>query len=393
MASPKKNIPLLFIIRASMWFMVLMPVIIPFFQSKGLDIQQILMLTSIHSLVIALMEIPSGMLADRWGRRNVLLLGTSFFFLGYLGFCFSMSFWGFALAQLLLGIANSFISGTDSALLYDSLISINKPEKYTQYEGQSYSVGNIAESLAAIIGGLLAAISLDLPLYIQTAMALVGVPAAFLLFETQHHKESKEPLSRIETYKTTFKFTFDTSKPLFWIICISAAGGIATLSMAWLAQSYFESIDIPISWFGVLWAALNLSSAFFAFRSHKLFDKFEIKSLLILLLAILSLGLMAIGFVGGYIGLAIIFVHYMARGVATPVLRQMIQTESLSAYRATIMSIRSFVIRISYAIAAPIIGYGIKHLGLQQTFVYLGLVLFILLVVFIRKLFITRAIL
>lgn len=374
----KRNIPALFVIRAGMWFMVLMPVIIPFFESNSLNIQQILTLTSIHSLAIAVMEVPSGYLADRWGRKNTILLGTILFFGGYLGFCVSTTFYSFALAQLVLGLANSFISGSDSALLYDSMLEIGQEKAYVKMEGRNYSIGNIAESLAAILGGLLASISLDLPLYLQTLIAFITIPAALFLVETSHHKNVSE--SHLKDLKKIITHHLKPSNPLFWLIVISAWAGVATLSMAWLAQPYFESINVPLAYYGALWALLNLSSAFSSWQAHRFYN-LQGKNLMLLLLMILSIGFVLIGFTGGMIGLGIIVFHYLARGMITPILRQQIQDQTASHSRATVMSLRSLIIRVFYAISAPLIGWVAKEQGISNAMICLGAGLFILMII------------
>ena len=87
-----------------------------------------------------------------------MILGTLFCFMGFALFSFSFGFWEFLLAEILLGIGNSFISGSDSAILYDSLLQSQKTNQYTKIEGKTYSIGNFAEAGAGILGGFLAEI-------------------------------------------------------------------------------------------------------------------------------------------------------------------------------------------------------------------------------------------
>jgi len=121
---PHPNIWKLFVIKGLLWFMVIMPVIVLFFQDIGLDLQEIMILTASYSLSVALMEIPSGYTADQIGRKKTLVLGCTLAFLGFVLFSLSYSFWWFLIAEVLLGIGNSFISGADSALMYDSLLEV-----------------------------------------------------------------------------------------------------------------------------------------------------------------------------------------------------------------------------------------------------------------------------
>ena len=109
-----------------------------------------------------------------------MVLGTVFCFIGFALFSFSFGFWEFLLAEILLGVGNSFISGSDSAILYDSLLQSKQTNQYTKIEG-NYSIGNFAEAGAGILGGFLAEMSLRYPWYVQAAVAALAIPFAISL--------------------------------------------------------------------------------------------------------------------------------------------------------------------------------------------------------------------
>ncbi len=100
--------------------MLTMPIIVLFYQENGLSMQDVLLLKGIYSVAVVLLEIPSGYVADIWGRKKSLILGAIFGCAGFVIYSFSYGFSGFLLAELILGIGGSFISGSDSAMLYDT---------------------------------------------------------------------------------------------------------------------------------------------------------------------------------------------------------------------------------------------------------------------------------
>src|SRR6056297_1473047 len=187
--SVKSNIIKLYLIKIAKWFMLFMPIIVLFYQDNGLAMQDIFTLKAVYSIAIVILEIPSGYLADVLGRKKTLIIGTILGFLGFVVYDFSFSFWGFLMAELVLGLGQSLISGADSALLYDSLKAMGNEKKYLKYEGRMVSVGNFAEATAGILGGLLAEISLRTPFYAQTGVAFIGIPAAIMLVEPLRHKK------------------------------------------------------------------------------------------------------------------------------------------------------------------------------------------------------------
>ena len=72
--------------------MVSMPIIVLFFQENGLTLMEVMILQSVYSFTIAVTEIPSGYIADYFGRKNSLIFGTILTFCGYLIFSNFSSF-------------------------------------------------------------------------------------------------------------------------------------------------------------------------------------------------------------------------------------------------------------------------------------------------------------
>ena len=86
------NIWKLYVIKGLKWFMIVMPIVVLFFQENGLSLQEVMILQGIYSFMVAAMEIPSGYLADVFGRKNTLILGAIFCFFGFLIISLSFSF-------------------------------------------------------------------------------------------------------------------------------------------------------------------------------------------------------------------------------------------------------------------------------------------------------------
>ena len=164
------------------------------------------------------------------------------------------------------------------------------------------------------------------------------------------------------------------NKKIKWLIIYSSSIGVATLSTAWFAQPFFKEVEIPLVYFGILWAGLNITAGFTSINSH-LFDKKEknIKTLIIISLSTFVL-FTALGLVMTTIGIIFITGIYCIRGIATPILRNAINQNTTSNKRATVLSIRSFIIRISFAISAPILGYIADSYSLSISFYILAII-------------------
>jgi len=370
---PHPNIWKLFVIKGSLWFMVIMPVIVLFFQDNGLNLHKIMILQACYSLSLGLTEIPSGYAADILGRRKTLILGCILAFVGFSIFSISYDFWWFLAAEILLGLGNSFISGADTALMYDSLLEVKAENRFLKYEGRSISIGNFSEAAAGILGGFLAAISFRYPAYAQVLVALIAIPFAISLVEPKTH--TKRLKNSWKSIMGVVRFSLVESKILRTYIIYSSAIGIGTLMMAWLAQPFLKDIGIGMKNYGIIWALLNIIVGIFAFLAHKIERRFtELNSLLFVgLFSVLGYILLANNM--NYVGLFILFIFYANRGYATPLLRNYINHHTESNVRATVMSVRSFIIRTSFAIIAPFIGWIADQQGLSTAFSVMGLII------------------
>jgi len=367
-----RNLTALYFVKIAKWMNLVMPIIVLFYKANGLSMREVFTLQAVYSVTIMVLEIPTGYFADILGRKRSILIGACMGFGGYLIYSFSYGFWQFAVAETILGISASLVSGADSAMLYDTLVASNRSEEYTRFEGRVSSIGNFAEALAGIIGGLIAVISLRTPYFVQTIVSLIAIPAALFLQEPPVKLAPRKPGVK-DVIRIVLKAIHGDVK-LKWNIIFSSVTGASTLTMAWFAQPYFSKIHLQIEGFGFVWAALNLIvgfAAFYAWRVEKRFG--PEKTTLFFTLALIASYLL-LSFVDSFYGLIILAAFYIARGIATPTLRDYINRISVSEERATVLSVRNFVIRLIFATLGPLYGWCTDQYGLSRALFIAGIV-------------------
>lgn len=353
-----------------------MPIVVPFYESNGLSMKDIMVLQAVYSIAIVILEIPSGYLADVIGRRKTLILGAVFGTFGFATYSFSFGFMGFLVAEIILGIGQSCISGADSAMLYDSLLEKGEENKYTRFEGRITSLGNVAEAVAGIAGGLLAGITLRTPYFAQTFVALIALPAAITLVEPTR----KVPLIKAGIMEIVHiaRFALFTDRPLRRNILFSAITGTATLTMAWFAQPFFEYTRIDIAWFGILWTTLNLTVAITSYTAHRLEHKLGQRRSILLIALMIPMGYLALSRFHLPGGLIILYIFYLIRGYATPVLKDYINRITASNIRATVLSVRNFIIRLLFALTGPLLGWVKDIYSLPQALLLAGFIFLVI---------------
>lgn len=348
-----------------------MPIVVLFYNENGLEQFDIFLLQGIYSIAIVVLEIPSGYFADVLGRKKTLTFGAILGFLGFITYALTHGFWGFLIAEIILGLGQSLISGADSAMLYDSLQAQKRDNEYLKYEGRITSIGNFAEALAGISGGLLATISLRTPYFFQSGVAFLAIPAALSLVEPIRNKTLEK--ASFKDILKIFDYALVKNVRLRYNIIFSAIIGSATLSMAWFVQPYFKEIDLPIPMFGVLWTLLNLSvgiTSLFAYKAEKALGKTKV---ILLITLFISGSYILVGQYQTYWGISILFLFYLIRGFATPILKDYINKMTDSAVRATVLSVRNFIIRIVFAGLGPFLGWYTDHYSLAEALSFAGI--------------------
>lgn len=368
------NIYYLYLIKLSKWLMLIMPIVVLFYSENDLGIYHIYLLQAGYSLAVAILEIPSGYMADIIGRRASLIIGSVLGTLGFVVLSFSHSFQGFLLAEIILGLGGSCISGSDSALLYDSLAEEGRQHYYLRYEGRITALGNLAETVAAVGGGLLAAwLSYRAVYGAQAIVASIAIPASLLIIEPEREQLSARP-SFSQILEISLHALF-VDKKLGSALLLSSVSGTATLCMAWTAQVYFVSAGFDESQITPLWVLLNLTVAVISAYAAVIISRLRLRRAMLIIIFCLPLGYILLGALPVIPALCVLFVFYMIRGYATPMLRDMINQNCRSSVRATVLSIRSLLVRIGFAAAGPFIGWVTQRSSLSAALVVFGLIL------------------
>ena len=141
---------------------------------ETLSAAEAIMLAATYDIATTLLEVPLGYLSDRVGRRLTLILASISASAGCLLLVTGDSFTAFALAQVLLGAGSAFASGTDSALLYESLDRAGRGSEIQDHELRAWRFSFTALAISALTGGALASKAPEwayLATFITTAVA------------------------------------------------------------------------------------------------------------------------------------------------------------------------------------------------------------------------------
>ena len=370
------NIWKIYFIKAVKSGMFSIPIIVLFFKENGLSMQEIFLLQALFSVAVIALEVPTGHFADRFSRKASILIGGIVATIGYVIYSLSYSFWGFLSAEIILGVGLCFVSGADSAMLYDTLLERGEESEYKKVEGKNGSIGMISEGVTSFIGGFLALVSLRFPLYWDAGLTFMMVTLALLLIEPKR-QTIKSTESHIGNMFRLIKFSLNDHKEIKWLIIYSAVVSASTLTMVWFIQVYWVATDVSLKFFGVLWAILQFASAFFSWYAYGIEKYLGRKKALIALIVFPVAGYFLLSsFMFIWSGIFMLL-FYITRGINNPVISDYINGLVTSDVRATILSVKNLVGRLIFSIVGPFVGWANDAISLRVALTTSGLIFLI----------------
>jgi len=375
----ERNIRLLYIQAILRSAIFIAPILVPLMQSRGLSFLKIMLLQSIFAFASMLFEIPSGYFSDKLGRKKTIVIASISLTFGNILFYLAHSFWQFVAMELTFAFAYSMLSGTVSALLYETLLELNRENEYSKLWGDIGFYSLISVAGASLIGGVLAKISLNLPLLLVTVPFGISTIFALMLIEPNVAKKQNKHGVR-EDFKEIGRF-LKSNMHITLIIVLSAVIFWFNQSAFWLYQPYFKESGIDIAYYGLIFASLQIVAAVASKYAYWAIKKFGLKRVIIIVSIISPISIFLMGLNITTLGFIFMYAQQITRSFKGVAISQIMQESVKSHFRATVDSIANFIAKLGFAAILPIIGYAMDKGTLSNTLIYLGVVGFILVLI------------
>lgn len=256
-----RNVPTALRMRVLLCAWAHIPTLLLFYEAHGLRLSDVFLLKSALSVLVLVLEVPSGYFADRVGRSSALRWGGVLWLLAMATFVAGSSFNHFLVAELVLGAGISLISGADSALLFDTLKCLKREHEYKKIEGRVVSASGFSEAFFGVIGAGLASFDLSYPFYLQGALVSLYLLTALKLQEPPRTRLTTAGVGMLDLLSLC-KTVLLKRPRLRLIMLFSGFSSTGTLSIVWFSQSYMQAINLPVAAFGFVWALLHCFERF-----------------------------------------------------------------------------------------------------------------------------------
>lgn len=190
MPSIKRRLVPLFLTNLVVGFMFHYSIVFPYMNSLGFNTTQLVMYAIITNLVVLLVEVPSGILADRWSRKGVLLTSLVFMAIGCMLLGTADGYISFMVATAFTGIYFGMSSGVQEAMLYDLLLENHERESYEKVLGRLRSANTLGLVISSLAGAILAStFNFRIPFYLSVISCVIGFVILVCFREPRLHRE------------------------------------------------------------------------------------------------------------------------------------------------------------------------------------------------------------
>jgi len=348
-------------------------VLVPFFTDwGGLTLPQMFLLQAWFFLWIFLLEVPTGAVADKFGRKTSVVCASACLLLATAIYATGKGLSRYLLAEFIWAASGALASGADEAMVYDSLKAAGDEDRSKKALSllSSFDIGAIA--FAAPVGSLIAARwGLQVTLYAMLVPFLLGLMLSLTLREPPTGEEGPKPGYR-EVLTRGVRY-FASHKPLRALAFDSVTIWMLSFMTIWLFQQRMKELGVGVGAYGFVTAAMTLSQIAVMGNSElaeRLFG--GTRRYLAWSAVIPGLAFLALPFATNPWGACALFVVIPAFGMSRSVLISNYMNKHIgSAQRATVLSTVGMGRQLMGIVVLPVVGL-LTKISLPWTFAALG---------------------
>lgn len=336
------------------------------------------LLESVMIITSVIGEIPTGAIADLLGKKKTLMLSFLFGILGNLLMGFASSFFVLASGVMIATIGGVLSSGTNEALIYDSLLSIKKESKYEKILGNVSSIKMLTLAFSSLIGGFMYKINPGLPFTALAVMKLLAFIISFWLIEPPVD-------SYIFSWKNYLKQTKEGINELFKTNAVKIQNIIIiSLTMLTIINGHvlIDAQLVAQGWsadqLGIIVFIMYLSSAVIGQFTNFFSKKLGKRTTTIFAAILIAITMIFVPFLGILAGTILIASRNGIIEIFGNSASNTINSTTESKYRATALSSYSMFANIPYVLGAFGIGYLMDIYSVHMVSALIGIILLLI---------------
>ena len=369
-----RNIPILYAATMIGGMLFYIPILAVYFEHELFTATSVALVFAVEAFAGVVLEVPTGAIADLFGRRRTLIAAHLVLLCAVLLLQIGGNMAVLLGYAVLSAFARGLNSGTDEALLFDSLREDGQEHHFKQVIGVYHALWPLGATLGSIAGGYLAERSLHLTVSASFVPVLIALILTFFLKEPHYEREAHHNVLR--HMATAFRVTISSRQLVILVtagLVMMAAGESAHL----LSPLFFAFKDIPIRYFGWISAFIYGFSSLGFYLSHGISEKVGNRRTLVIVSVLTPIFILGATVFGGLPMVALWTSASVFFGIKNPIISHLLNLEVDSSHRATVISMNNFMGQLGVAGAMPLFGYCAELYSIQVA-VQIGAVVLLL---------------
>ncbi len=356
--------------------------------TKGVSLLQLGILESVFHITSFFMEIPTGMVADIFGRKTSRVIGSVISFISLIIMFIGNSYYIFMISFILSALSYNLESGAGEALIYDSLKEVGEEKTYIKVSSKIELVRNVASIAAFIIGGILAIMNYNMVFYVSFIFIIMAFLSAIWMKEVEvnEKKEFKNPLRTFKDQLTNSINAVRANDKIVFFMLFSETVGCINTTMFFYLQNFWKGNGLNEFKIGIVFSIGALFCSIFASIIDKIEGRLKDRGILLYVPILLLIS------IGGIAFTRYSYVFYILMGLCEMIIwvvvGNYINILIPSENRATILSFRSMIFSFFMVALFPVVGKLGDVIGLDNTFrmiFYVMLILVCINTIIVRK--------
>jgi MFS family permease len=361
MTDAQKNLSrkyLIYKVFTNLWFL---SAVWLYFYRLYINDQQVGLLDGMAFAIGLLAEVPSGALADKFGRDRLVKLGQILAGTGLLIQAFNTTFLPLMVGQAIMMIGVSFVSGADDALFYENLKFAESSTHWKKLVTRGSQIALLGILFATIVGGILHSVDPRLPWILNGVSFITAALVIWTVKDRRLRPERKNFIPEVKDYLNDILTGFGQFRlPKLWFyvpFIITVQGlfyttGYGLLRLVLLDRFHFSTL------LGSIAVALSslITVGMLAYL-HKHAERFSEKRILTTIGLVAAAGLLLSLADLGLWGFVVILALYAGEYLLLPLMSEILNNQAPEDQRATVLSVASFFRTLPYVFLAPLIGY------------------------------------
>lgn len=347
-----------------LWFGIWIKYLI---EDRGFELKYILAMDLPFWLLVAVLQAPTGALADHIGRKRILAISGVLYAFTILGFGFAQNYWMLFADYVLWAVAQSTRSGADSALVYDSLRLAGREAEFPRIAGRGFAIDTFSMLCSLVAGALLAeVVGMALVIQVSAIPPLLAIVVALTMIEPPTEHEERHYWANL---KAGLSFSWRHPEVRYTLLMgsVLAAGVFGPVV---LMQPFLIKHSVATGLYGVYQAPLRLltmGGAIFAFR---LVNRFGVTAILVTACTTIIAGYLALAGIDMQLAFVLFALPAIFQGINKPVIDGYLNDRIPSNRRATVLSVMQLYFALQIMLVEPALGILTDDISLTAAFLF-----------------------